>query len=98
MATALTEAEIIERLAGLNRWERDGDMVMKTFQFDSYLAGVAFAASVGVIAEGLNHHPDMTIGWRKVTVSFTTHDVGSKLTAKDFAAAAAIDALGYPQA
>lgn len=98
MATALTEAEIIERLAGLNRWQRDGDMVIKTFQFDSYLAGVAFAASVGVIAEGLNHHPDMTIGWRKVTVSFTTHDVGSKLTAKDFAAAAAIDALGYPQA
>ncbi len=98
MATALTEAEIIERLAGLNRWERDGDLVIKTFQFDSYLAGVAFAASVGVIAEGLNHHPDMTIGWRKVTVSFTTHDVGNKLTAKDFAAAAAIDALGYPQA
>jgi len=98
MATALTEAEIIERLAGLNRWERDGDLLIKTFQFDSYLAGVAFASSVGVIAEGLNHHPDMTIGWRKVTVSFTTHDVGSKLTAKDFAAAAAIDALGYPQA
>ncbi len=98
MATALTEAEIIERLAGLNRWERDGNLVIKTFQFDSYLAGVAFAASVGVIAEGLNHHPDMTIGWRKVTVSFTTHDVGNKLTAKDFAAAAAIDALGYPQA
>jgi pterin-4a-carbinolamine dehydratase len=40
----------------------------------------------------------MLIGWRKVTVSFTTHDAGSKLSAKDFAAAARVDALGYPRA
>ena len=97
MTTALTETEIIERLAGLSNWERDGALLVKTFQLDSYLAGLAFAAAVGVIAEGLNHHPELTIGWRQVSVSFTTHDAGNRLTAKDFAAAAAIDALGYPQ-
>ena len=98
MAAALTEAEIIESLPRLSGWKRDGDRLVKTFRLDSYLAGLAFAAAVGVTAESLNHHPDLAIGWRKVTVSFTTHDAGNKLTEKDFAAAAAIDALGYPPA
>ena len=96
MAKALSEAEIKAGLAKLNGWERAGDALVKTFAFDSYLAGMAFATAAGVIAEGLNHHPDLSIGWRRVTVSFTTHDAGNKLSAKDFQAAAAIDGLGYP--
>ncbi|MYD08765.1 MAG: 4a-hydroxytetrahydrobiopterin dehydratase [Chloroflexi bacterium] len=97
MAAALTEAEISAGLATLNNWTRAGDALVKEFSFDSYLAGVAFATSVGVVAEGLDHHPDMTIGWRRVTVSFTTHDAGNQLSAKDIAAAAAVDGLGYPR-
>ncbi len=97
MTTALSDAEIAERLAQLNDWTREGDVLLKTFKFDSYLAGLAFATTVGVIAEGLNHHPDLRIGWRTVTVGFTTHDAGSKLSANDFAAAEAIDAVGYPR-
>lgn len=97
MTIALSDAEIDEGLAGLDGWSRAGDVLMKTFKFDSYLAGLAFASTVGVIAEGLNHHPDMNIGWRAVTVAFTTHDAGNKLSAADFAAATAIDAVGYPR-
>lgn len=96
MAQAFSEAEISANLAKLHGWARDGDTLVKEFRFDSYLAGIAFAASVGVIAEGLDHHPDLRIGWRRVNVAFTTHDAGNKLTTKDFAAATAIDALGYP--
>ncbi len=97
MADALSDAEINAGLAKLNGWARDGDELVKQFQFDNYLAGLAFASSVGVIAEGLNHHPDLIIGWRRVSVSFTTHDAGSKIMAKDLAAAEAIDGLGYPK-
>ena len=97
MAGALSESEINARLGDLKGWARDGDTLVKTFQFDSYLAGVAFASTVGVISEGLNHHPDLSIGWRRVTVAYTTHDAGNKLSSKDFAAAEAIDALGYPK-
>ena len=96
MSQALSEAEINAGLAELNGWARDGGELVKEFRFDSYLAGLAFTSAVGVIAEGLNHHPDMSVGWRRVQVSFTTHDAGSKLTTKDFTAAAAIDGLGYP--
>lgn len=96
--TPLNEAEIIERMSVLNGWEREGDLLVKTFKLDSYMAGLAFAAAVGTVAEGLNHHPDLYIGWRKVRVSFTTHDAGNKLSHKDFDAAQAIDALAYPRA
>lgn len=97
MTKALSEAEISAGLAELKGWSREEDTLVKEFRFDDYLAGLAFASSVGVIAEGLDHHPDLSIGWRRVHVSFTTHDAGNKLSAKDFAAAAAIDALGYPR-
>lgn len=97
MTTALSDAEIIERLQRLDGWERDGDQLVKTFQLDSYLAGLALATAIGTVCEGLDHHPDMTIGWRKVTVALTTHDAGHKLSARDFRAAEKIDALGYPR-
>ena len=97
MAKALSEAEISAGLASLSNWTRDGEVLVKEFSFDSYLAGVAFASSVGVVAEGLDHHPDMTIGYRRVTVTFTTHDAGNTISAKDLAAAAAVDGLGYPR-
>ena len=97
MATKpLNEAEILERLASLDGWERDGDKITKNYQLDTYLAGVAWASTIGTIAEGFDHHPDMHIGWRKVKVSFTTHDAGNKLSHKDFDVAEAIDALPYP--
>ena len=98
MATALSETQITERLGRLSGWTREGGTISKTFRLDSYMAGLAFASAIGTVCEARNHHPDMTIGWRKVGVSFTTHDAGSQLTDKDFDAAEAIDALGYPNA
>lgn len=93
----LTDIEIANALGGLPGWERDGDTLTRTVKFDTYLAGTAFASAVGVIAEGLDHHPDLHIGYKKVTVRFSTHDAGNKITAKDVAAARAVNALGYPK-
>ncbi len=96
---ALTESELSQHLAALPGWESDGTRIMKTYRFNSYLAGIAFAAAVGTIAEGRNHHPDqLIIGYKQVTVTFTTHDAGSVISEYDVQAAAAIEALGYPKA
>jgi 4a-hydroxytetrahydrobiopterin dehydratase len=95
---ALTQTEIEARLLSLKNWQVDNMTLKKTFPMESYMAGLAFAAAVGTICEGLDHHPDIHIGWRRVTLSFTTHDAGNLLTEFDFRAAAAIDALGYPKA
>jgi 4a-hydroxytetrahydrobiopterin dehydratase len=98
MPTApLSDSKITDALASLDGWTRDGDSLVRTFKFETYLAGVAFASAAGVVCEGLDHHPDMLVGWRKVTLTFTTHDAGNKISAKDVAAAKAVDALGYPK-
>jgi len=97
MADALSDATISEQLANLAGWERDGDMITKTYELPSYMAGLAFATTVGTIAEAHDHHPDLFIGWKKVKVSFTTHDAGSNITEKDINIAKALEAIGYPK-
>lgn len=94
---ALTEAQIADRLSQLDGWKLNNrGMLSKTFELDSYMAGLAFACAVGTIGEGLAHHPDLLITWRKVRVELITHDVGNKLSYKDFEVAEAIDTLPYP--
>ena len=98
MATpALSETELNQALVSLAGWELDNDMITKTYQLPSYMAGLAFASTVGTLCEARDHHPDLFIGWKKVKVSFTTHDAGSKVTQKDIDAAKAIEAIGYPK-
>jgi 4a-hydroxytetrahydrobiopterin dehydratase len=93
----LNDADIAARLTALPGWERDGDRITKTYKLDAYLAGLAFAAAIGTLAEAQDHHPELVIGWKRVTVSYSTHDAGGKITEKDMRAAASIEALGYPR-
>jgi 4a-hydroxytetrahydrobiopterin dehydratase len=94
----LSESEISARLLDLKGWQVENMMLKKTFQMESYMAGLAFASAVGTVCEAIDHHPDIHIGWRRVTVSFTTHDAGNTLTEFDFKAASAVDRLAYPKA
>jgi 4a-hydroxytetrahydrobiopterin dehydratase len=91
----LSDDQISRALEKLPGWKRDGDKITKTYQFESYIAGLAFATAAGMVADGKDHHPDMSIGWKKVTVSFMTHDAGNKITTNDVEVAEAVEALGY---
>jgi 4a-hydroxytetrahydrobiopterin dehydratase len=94
--TPLSESEIAARLAALPGWQRDGGVIRKTYRLDSYSAGLAFAAAIGTICEGFDHHPDsLCIGWKKVEVRFTTHSAGDALTALDFDVAEVVEHLPY---
>lgn len=91
----MSEAAIVKSLKKLDGWTFTRDTLEKTFSFNSYLAGLAFATAVGTIAESYDHHPDMLVKWRSVTISFSTHDAGNKVTAIDFKLAEAIETLPY---
>jgi 4a-hydroxytetrahydrobiopterin dehydratase len=95
---ALTDAQIAEALKPLVGWKRDGDQITKTYKLDNYMDGLAFASAVGTIAQGLDHHPDILIGYKKVTVTYSTHSVGNKITQNDIEAATAIEALPFKPA
>ncbi|MBI4664825.1 MAG: 4a-hydroxytetrahydrobiopterin dehydratase [Nitrospinae bacterium] len=76
------------------KWTENGGALSRIFKFGAYLDGVEFARKVAVIADKQDHHPDITIGYRKVTVTATTHDKGNTVTEKDWSLAQAIDEIG----
>lgn len=93
---ALTEAAVKEALTNLPGWAYEDGKISKTYQLPNYPAGLMFASAVGTLCEALNHHPDLHIGYKKVTVTFTTHDSGNVVTDKDVEAAGKVEGLGYP--
>ena len=98
MIERLTDDEIEFRLADLPRWRRCGDALECHVTFPTFAAAIGFIAAAGTLAEAANHHPDIDLRWRKVFVRLTTHDAGG-ITVRDFALAAALDALipGAPE-
>ena len=55
------------------QWNEINSTITKTFEFNSYLDGIDFVNEVANLAEQENHHPDIEIGYCKVTISLTTH-------------------------
>jgi 4a-hydroxytetrahydrobiopterin dehydratase len=87
----LTDQEIEAALAGV-AWKRQGDRIDKTVRLKDFRAAMAFVNQVADLAEGLNHHPDISISWNRVQLAVSTHDSGG-LTDLDFELARAVDAL-----
>jgi 4a-hydroxytetrahydrobiopterin dehydratase len=79
----LTASEIDRQLTSLTGWTREGDAIRKQFTFKGFPEAVAFVSRLVPDAEAADHHPDITINYRRVTLSYSTHDEGG-LTLKDF--------------
>ena len=88
----LSESAVQQQVTTLPGWQVEGTELVKEFRFKSYLAGIEFVRQVAVLAEEMNHHPDLIVGWRKVTVRLSTHSAGG-LTRLDFTLAAQIAAV-----
>lgn len=74
MANLLSDDEIEQQKP--DDWEREGDEIVRTYEFDEYLDGVSFATEVGEVAEEEFHHPEMVIGYKEVEVRLTSHEEG----------------------
>jgi 4a-hydroxytetrahydrobiopterin dehydratase len=88
----LSDQDVQARLGGLEGWERDGDAIVRQFEFKDFVGSVDFVNRITPVANAMNHHPDLAISWNKVTVTLSTHSEGG-LTDNDFELAARIDAL-----
>jgi 4a-hydroxytetrahydrobiopterin dehydratase len=88
---ALSDQDARTRLAALTGWEIDGDRLRKRYTHDSFKEAIAFVNRVAALAEAADHHPDILVEYRHVTLTLTTHDEGG-LSARDFSLAARIDA------
>ncbi len=86
----LNENEIRERLEHLNGWSREGDSIKKQYTFSGFPEAVRFVDRLAPKAEAADHHPDILINYKRVTLTYSTHSDGG-LTAKDFEGAATAD-------
>jgi 4a-hydroxytetrahydrobiopterin dehydratase len=74
MADLLSDEEIDDRVPA--DWERDGDEIVRVYEFGEYLEGVAFASEVAEIADEEFHHPEMIVRYDEVEVRLTSHEAG----------------------
>lgn len=78
-------------------WElREGTLV-KVVRCASFPGALEFVGEVGRLAEAANHHPDIDIRYRTVTLTLVTHDAGG-ITRHDLALARQIDGVRAGQA
>lgn len=91
-ARKLTAEEIGAALAGLAGWsEREGKL-HREYRFPDFVHAFGFMAAAAVAIEAMNHHPDWSNVWNRVTVDLWTHDSGG-ITQKDVDLATKLEAL-----
>ena len=57
-------------------WQEVDGALQRTFELESFPAALEFVNQVGALAEEEDHHPDIAISYRKVTLRWWTHTAG----------------------
>jgi 4a-hydroxytetrahydrobiopterin dehydratase len=91
----LSPADVEQKMKTLRGWTLQGDAIVKQYTFKDFVAAIAFVNRLAPIAEAADHHPDILINYKRVTLTYSTHSEGG-LTDKDFTGAAAADAIAAP--
>jgi len=92
MSMKLSRADAEKRVKALNGWALEGDAITKQYTFKDFVEAIAFVNRLAPEAEKADHHPDILINYKRVTLTYSTHSEGG-LTEKDFAGAATADRL-----
>ena len=90
--TPLTNDERAALAIRLPDWQVDGDHLRRSWAFTDFAEAFAFITQVADIAEALQHHPDWSNSWNRVTLSVTSHSSGG-LTGLDVEFAERVDQL-----
>jgi 4a-hydroxytetrahydrobiopterin dehydratase len=86
----LSENEIAQGLSGLKDWTHEGNQILRQYKFKNFVESMGFVTKVAILAERVDHHPDILIEYSKVTITLSTHSEGG-LTEKDFNLAGEIE-------
>lgn len=83
---------IADQLIGLDGWKLAGNAIEKEFRFKNFIEAMSAMVEVAFYAEAMNHHPEWTNVYNKLTIRLSTHDAGG-ITQKDFDLAKKINEL-----
>ncbi len=91
-AVALSAGEVSAQLSVLSDWKLERGAIARTFRFRDYYETIAFVNALAWVAHAADHHPDLTVGYDRCEVHFSTHSVGG-ISDNDFICAAEADAI-----
>jgi 4a-hydroxytetrahydrobiopterin dehydratase len=83
----LNQEEIGAALAGLPGWQLHENKLHKVFKFGSFAQAMGWMMSVAIYADTLDHHPEWSNVYNRVTVDLVTHDLGNVISSWDVALA-----------
>ena len=72
----LAPADAVQNLAGWSVSSGDRPAIERTLKFADFNTAFAFMTRVALKAETMDHHPEWSNVYNKVTVLLTTHDAG----------------------
>jgi len=88
----LSEEEIKVKLEDAEHWELNENAIKRNWVFQDFSEAMDFINMIAVICESHDHHPEIYNVYNRVSLSFSTHDVGG-LSEKDFNIAMEINKL-----
>ncbi len=89
---AISETDARSRLAEIPGWDVGEKSLLRKLALPSFPDAIAFVVKVAFVAEAGDHHPDILVNYRRVTLTLWTHTEGG-ITEKDFALAKEINKL-----
>ena len=92
MSKKLSRDRIKVLLDELPDWTLEGDAIVRKLEFATFPDAIAFVTRLAFSAEANDHHPDLLINYRRVTVTWTTHSEDG-VTDKDITGARLTDAF-----
>ena len=75
--------ELRKRVQELPGWTLEEASLRRKFTFPGFPDAITFVVRLGFVAESADHHPDLLVNYRRVTVTYSTHSEGG-VTEKDF--------------
>lgn len=77
MPTPLSDADVATALVGLPGWTAEGNRALhRQFKFTDHIVAMGFVNRVAIVAEAMDHHPDLRIVYNTVDIRLSSHDAG----------------------
>ena len=74
-------------------WTEENNKLVREFEFGNFQEAFSFMTRVAFLAEKMDHHPEWSNVYNKVSIKLSTHDAGGIVTEKDRTLSRAIDAI-----
>ncbi len=88
----LSPEEVSSALTALPEWSVIDGKLHRTYNFPDFTHAFSFMSAIAIVAEKMDHHPDWSNVYKRVTVDLSTHDAGG-ITRLDFQLAESMETL-----